>query len=159
MIIMGIDPGSRRCGYGILHIEKYKIIAAGCGIIKLENKHTAEEKLLFLGKELKKLISEYAPDFAAVETIFYGKNMQTAFTLGHIRGVIIYILRQQTIPVYSYSPREIKQSVSGRGNATKTQVEYMVQSMLNLKVAAKEDAADGLACAICLYNKEKFNLK
>ena len=155
---MGIDPGSRRCGYGILHIEKYKIVAAGCGIIKLEKLHKAEERLLFLGQELKKVINEYNPDYAAVEAIFYGKNIQTTFTLGQARGVILYALAESHIPIFSYSPREIKQSVTGKGNATKIQVEFMIQSILNLKQPAKEDAADGLACAMCLYNKEKFNL-
>jgi crossover junction endodeoxyribonuclease RuvC len=158
MILMGIDPGSRKCGYGILHIENYKIIAAGSGIINLISKSCLEDKLLFLGKELKKIIEEYKPDFAAVESIFYGKNIQSAFTLGHARGVVIYTLRESNIPVFSYSPREIKQSVTGKGNATKQQVEFMVQSILRLKNPAKEDAADALACAMCLYNKEKFKL-
>ena len=158
MIIMGIDPGSRCCGYGLLHIEKFKIIAAGCGVVRLENKKRIEDKLLLLGYELKKIINEYKPDVAAVETIFYGKNIQTAFTIGQARGDIIYSLAECEIPIYSYSPREIKQSVTGKGNASKTQVEYMIQSILNLSQPAKEDAADGLACAMCLYNKEKFNL-
>jgi crossover junction endodeoxyribonuclease RuvC len=158
MILVGIDPGSRKCGYGILHIEKYKIIAAGYGIINLKPTDALEDKLLYLGHELKKLIDEYKPDFSAVEAIFYGKNIQTAFTLGHARGVLIYTLRENNIPVFSYSPREIKQSVTGKGNATKLQVEYMVQSILKLKKPAKEDAADGLACALCLYNKEKYVL-
>ena len=127
MIIMGIDPGSRRCGYGILHLEKYRIVAAGCGIIKLEKFHKAEDKLLFLGQELKKIINEYNPDYAAVEAIFYGKNIQTTFTLGQARGVILYTLAESHIPIFSYSPREIKQSVTGKGNATKIQVEFMIQ--------------------------------
>ena len=155
---MGIDPGSRRCGYGILHIEKYKIVAAGSSVIKLDIKTNLEDKLLELGKELKNIIYQYRPDFSAVEAIFCGKNIQTAFTLGHIRGVIMYCLKEHNVPVFSYSPREIKQSVTGKGNATKQQVEYMVQSILRLNNQAKDDAADALACALCLYNKEKFNL-
>lgn len=155
-IIIGIDPGSRRCGYGILHIEKYRIIAAGSGEIKLDKIEKFEDKLLYLGIELKNLYREYGPTVAAVESIFYGKNIQTSFILGHARGVILYTLSERTIPIYSYSPREIKQSVTGKGNATKQQVEYMVQSILKLKQEARNDAADGLACALCLYNKEKF---
>ena len=153
MILMGIDPGSRKCGYGILHIERNKIIAAGSGIIKLEVKSALEDRLVLLGEELRKLINEYKPDYSAVESIFYGKNIQTAFTLGHIRGVIVYSLKAGDVPVYSFSPREIKKSVTGKGNATKAQVEYVIQSMLNLKKPAKEDAADGLACAMCLFNR------
>ena len=153
MILMGIDPGSRRCGYGILHVEKNKIIAAGSGIIRLESKGCLEDKLVYLNSELIALIDEYKPDVSAVEAIFYGKNIQTAFTLGHVRGVIVFSLKSNGIPVYSYSPREIKQSVTGNGNASKKQVEYVVQSLLNLKTPAKDDAADGLACAVCLFNR------
>ena len=155
MILMGIDPGSRRCGYGILHVERNRIVAAGSGIIKLENKVALEDKLVFLNEELKSLVAEYKPDVSAVEAIFYGKNIQTAFTLGHVRGVIVFSLKANGIPVYSYSPREIKQSVTGNGNASKSQVEYVVQSLLKLKTPAKDDAADGLACAICLFNRIK----
>ena len=159
MILIGIDPGSRQCGYGIIEVKNYKIVAAGSGIIKIKPTLNFEDKLYFLSVELKKIIEQYKPDFASVESIFYGKNMRVAFTLGHFRGVIVYCLREQNIPVYSYAPREIKHSVTGRGNASKAQIEYTVQSMLKLSSPAKEDAADGLAAAICLYNKEKFNLK
>ena len=156
MILMGIDPGSRKCGYGVLQVEKYKIVAAGSGIISIKTSLPSEDKLLYLAEGLKKVIDEYKPDYSAVEDIFYSKNIQTAFTLGHFRGVIIYSLRASGIPVYSFSPRAIKQSVTGKGNATKAQVEYTIQSMLKLKTPATEDAADGLACAICLYNKKKY---
>jgi crossover junction endodeoxyribonuclease RuvC len=158
MIIMGIDPGSKRCGYGILEVQKYKIVAAGCGVIKISEKLCFEDKLLYLSTELKKVISLYKPDFSAVESIFYGKNIAVAFTLGHFRGVIVYSLRETGIPVHSYTPREIKQSVTGRGNASKIQIEYTVQQMLRLQSPAKDDAADALACAICFFNKERFLL-
>lgn len=158
MILMGIDPGSRKCGYGILHIDKYKIIAAGCGIIKLNEKLSLQDRLLQLYNELSKLIAEYKPDFVAVEEIFYGKSIHSSFTLGNIRGVILLILKMNNITTYNYSPREIKQSVTGKGSATKKQIEYIIQSILKLSQAPKEDAADGLAIAMCLYNKEKFNL-
>jgi crossover junction endodeoxyribonuclease RuvC len=158
LIILGIDPGSRNCGYGIIRIDKYKIIEAGAGIIKLKASDKLENKLKQIGSELTQIIQDYKPDFASVENIFYGKSIQTAFTLGHVRGVILYCLTQNNIPVYSYSPREIKQSVTGRGNATKQQVEYIVQSILKLSNPAKDDAADALASALCLFNKEKFSL-
>jgi len=158
MIILGIDPGSRNCGYGILHIEQNKILAAGSGIIKLATRLNINDKLLLLGQEIQLLLHEYQPDFSAVEQIFYGKNIQTAFILGHVRGVIIYKLKEANVSVFSYSPREIKQSLTGKGSASKKQVEFMVQSILKLKKPALEDAADGLACALCLYNKERLLL-
>ena len=155
MIIIGIDPGSRRCGYGILKLEKYRIIEAGAGVIVLDSKKSLPEKLQLLGSELRKILLEYKPDFASVENIFYGKSISSAFTLGHARGVILYCLSDLNIPIYSYTPKEIKLSVTGKGNASKQQVEYMVQSILRLSKPAKEDAADALASALCLYNKEK----
>ncbi|MCK9329191.1 MAG: crossover junction endodeoxyribonuclease RuvC [Candidatus Cloacimonetes bacterium] len=158
MILLGIDPGSRKCGYGILHIDKYKIIAAGCGIIKLDEKKSLQDRLLELYNHLSKLIDEYKPDVAAVEEIFFGKNLHSAFTLGNVRGVILLLLKMNNILTYNYSPREIKQSVTGKGSASKKQIEYVIQSILNLKQAPKEDAADALAIAMCLFNKEKFNL-
>jgi len=156
MILLGIDPGSRFCGYGILQIERHQIYAAGHGVITVKQSLCFEDKLLFMRDEIKKVICEYKPDFSAVEAIFVGKNIQTAFTLGHFRGVIVCSLRESGIPVYSYSPREIKQSVTGRGSATKNQIEYTVQSILKLQTPAKADAADALACAICLFHKRRY---
>ncbi len=159
MILLGIDPGSRICGYGILEVEKHKILAAGCGTIKNKEKESLSERLLVVYNGLKKIIEEYKPDVAAVENIFYGKNIQSSFTLGHVRGVILLLLAQYGIPCYEYSPREIKQSVVGSGSASKKQVVYMVQSILQLKTqVVTYDAADGLAAALCLFNKEKFVL-
>jgi len=158
MILIGIDPGSRYCGYGILQIEKYQIYAAGHGVVSVKQSLSFEDKLLFLREEIKKVIDQYQPNYAAVEAIFFGKNIQTAFTLGHFRGVLVCTLRESGIPVYSYSPREIKQSVTGRGSATKSQIEYTVQSILKLQTPARSDAADGLACAICLFHKKRFEL-
>jgi len=159
MIILGIDPGSRICGYGLLEVEKHKILAAGCGTIKNKDKEALSERLLVVYNGLKKIIEEYKPDVAAVENIFYGKNIQSSFTLGHVRGVVLLLLAQYGIPCYEYSPREIKQSVVGSGSASKKQIVYMVQSILQLKTQTiTYDAADGLAAAICLFNKEKYSL-
>ncbi|MCL1827028.1 MAG: crossover junction endodeoxyribonuclease RuvC, partial [Candidatus Cloacimonetes bacterium] len=116
-VIIGVDPGSRRCGIGILHVENSRIIAAGYDIIKLDKICKLEDKLLFMGASLEKICEEYKPTVAAVEAIFYGKNIQSAFTLGEARGVILYTLAHQHIPIFSFSPREIKQSVTGKGNA------------------------------------------
>ena len=106
---------------------------------------------------MDKIIAEYKPDIAVVETIFYGKNIKSAFTLGHARGVIMLALAQHDIKIEEYSPREVKKSVVGNGNASKEQVAYMVQKILNLSTKPKtEDAADALAIALCQFNKNKF---
>ena len=157
MIILGIDPGSLNVGYGIIQVEKRKIVAAGCDTIKINPKLQLTERLVQIHAGMDKIIAEYKPDIAVVETIFYGKNIKSAFTLGHARGVIMLALAQQNIKIEEYSPREVKKSVVGYGNASKEQVAYMVQKILNLSTKPKtEDAADALAIALCQFNKNKL---
>jgi len=158
LIILGIDPGSYNVGYGILQIDKRKILAAGCDTLIINRKTELAQRLVEIHKGIDRIISEYKPDIAAVETIFYGKNIKSAFTLGHARGVAMLAIAQHNIPITEYSPREVKKSVVGNGNASKEQVEYMVQKILKLKNKPKtEDAADALAIALCHFNKNKFN--
>ena len=160
MIILGIDPGSYNVGYGILQIEKRKIIAAGCDSITIGKSISLDERLVKIHDEISKVIAEYKPDISAVETIFYGKNIRSAFTLGHARGVILFSLAQANIKIKEYSPREVKKAVVGNGNAAKEQVKYMVQRILNIDLSEKsEDATDALAIALCEYNKNKFLMK
>ena len=157
MIILGIDPGSLNVGYGILQVEKRKIVAAGCDTIKINPKLQLAERLVQIHSGMDKIIAEYKPDIAVVETIFYGKNIKSAFTLGHARGVILLALAQHNIEIVEYSPREVKKSVVGNGNASKEQVAYMVPKILNLSTKPKtEDATDALAIALCQFNKNKF---
>jgi len=157
LIILGIDPGSKFCGYGILEVEKRKIIAAGCDVISVAKIADFPERLKIIHKGISEVVEKYKPDMAAVESIFYGKNIRSAFTLGHARGAILVALAQKDIPIAEYSPREVKKSVVGNGNASKEQVLYMVQRILNLKTApVSEDAADALAVALCHFNKVRF---
>ncbi len=157
MIILGIDPGSKYCGYGILEIEGKKIVAAGYDVHKIKSSLSFSEKLYEIYSKVKKMSNEYKPDIAAVETIFYGKNIKSAFTLGHVRGAILVALAEKKIPIEEYSPREVKKAVVGNGNASKEQVQYMVQKILNLKAfPTSQDASDALAIALCQFNREKF---
>ena len=159
MIILGIDPGSLNCGYGILQIEKRRIIAAGCDVIQVKSTLSLPDRLKIIYEEISRVIAEYKPDIAAVESIFYGKNVRSAFTLSHARGVILLSLAQADIPVMEYSPREVKKSVVGNGNASKEQVEYMVKKIVNLKnKPTTQDATDAMAVALCQYNKERFRV-
>lgn len=160
MIILGVDPGSQNCGYGIIEIEKNRIVAAGCDVIGVDPTLPLEKRLTIIHAKIKKVIDEYKPDMAAVESIFYGKNIKSAFVLGHARGVILLALAQNNIDIFEYSPREVKRSVVGNGNASKEQVEYMVQKILKFSVEQKSsDATDALAIAICHFNKERFRAK
>ncbi len=160
MIIIGIDPGSHVCGYGILQLENNRIVAAGCDVIKINPNLDLAERLAVIYSEIDQIIDEYKPDIAAVETIFYGKNIKSAFTLGHARGAILLALAQRKIKIVEYSPREVKKSVVGNGNASKEQVEYMVKKILKIDIKPEtQDATDALANALCLFNKIKLGIK
>jgi crossover junction endodeoxyribonuclease RuvC len=159
VIIIGIDPGSRFCGYGILELEKRTIVAAGCDVIRINEKLDLSERLKILYREVCQVLETYKPDVVAVESIFYGKNIQSAFTLGHARGVILLAIAEKGIKFCEYSPREVKKSVVGNGNASKKQIRYMVQQILKLKTAPpNEDSADALAIALCHYQRFKLGI-
>ncbi len=157
MVIIGFDPGSRFCGYGILQIENKRIIAAGCDVIKLDQKKKLSNKLADLYTIISSVLKEYKPDIAVVETIFYGKNIQSSITLAHARGVLLQACALSHIKVYEYSPREVKKAVTGNGNGSKLQVRQMIQKIIGLKEEIKsEDASDALSVAYTHYNKIKF---
>jgi crossover junction endodeoxyribonuclease RuvC len=156
-LILGIDPGSRYCGYGLLQVENRKIVAAGCDVIKVPTELDLPGRLNFIYTELTKVILEYKPDVLSVESIFYSKNVRSSFILGHVRGVVLLLGSLHKMLVAEYSPKEIKKSVVGNGNAAKQQVSYMVAQILKLKQEnPSEDAMDALAAALCYYNREKF---
>jgi len=159
LIILGVDPGSIACGYGLLHTQKRKIIAAGCDVIAPKATAPLSERLKFIYQKFNETLEQYQPDVAAIETIFHGKNIKSAFVLGHARGVLILALAQHNIPTYEYAPREIKSAIVGNGNASKQQVQYMVQQMLDIDLSsATHDATDALAIALCHFNKHRWSL-
>ncbi|MDD3051944.1 MAG: crossover junction endodeoxyribonuclease RuvC, partial [Candidatus Cloacimonetes bacterium] len=154
MIILGVDPGSRNCGVGILETNKNKITAAGCDVIKLNVHHILPLRLSELYDGVIRIINQYKPDIAVVETIFYGKNISSSFVLGHARGVILLAIAQSGIQLFEYSPKEVKKALVGNGNATKKQIRYMVKHMLNIDLSGKsDDATDALAIAVCQFNR------
>ena len=157
MLILGIDPGSRFCGYGLLQFEGRKVVAAGCEVIDVSATKDISERLKLLHEQMSAVIHEYKPDMAAVETMFLSKHVKSIFTLGHARGVLLLALAQYQIPLAEYSPREIKKAITGNGNATKQQVRYMVDSIFKLtQKPAKDDAYDALAVAYCHFNRLRF---
>ena len=150
MIILGIDPGTNITGYGII---KYKVNTCkhiASGIIKLTSHLPIPNRLKIIYEELSKLIRNFKPDEFAIETAFYGKNVQSAMKIGYARGVSILAAANNGIPTSEYSPREIKKSVVGNGAATKEQVNYMIKTLLNVKTdKMKSDESDALAIALC----------
>jgi len=151
MVILGIDPGTAITGYGVIEILGNKIKPIDYGCIVTDKKSSAAERLLLLDKELSKIIKKYKPKRIAVEDIFFFKNLKTAIKVSQARGVILAAAaRLKTASIEEYTPLQIKQAVSGYGRADKKQVQKMVKAILNLKEIPKpDDAADGLAAAIC----------
>jgi crossover junction endodeoxyribonuclease RuvC len=141
----------------LLEIERRKIVAAGCEVIKIDERKPLTERLCILYEEINKVLHDYNPQIAAVESMFFGKNIQGIFSLGHARGVIMLALAQQGIPIHEYSPREVKKAVVGNGNASKLQVRYMIGQLLPIaKEKLTSDAADALAIAMCHYNRKRI---
>ena len=149
-VILGIDPGTLATGYGVLSIAGGKIELHVCGAIRNRRQTPLPERLKYIDEELSKIIDAYRPQGLAIESAFYGKNAQSALKLGHARGVSMLTAARVGIPVSEYSPREIKKAVTGNGNATKFQVEYMVRSLIRFeKKQMMLDTSDAIATAIC----------
>ena len=149
-IILGIDPGTTIMGYGLIHVKGKKIEMLNFGIIQLNKLPTHADKLKRIFDRLDGIIREYKPDEMAIEAPFFGKNVQSMLKLGRAQGVAIAAALLHNIPFEEYTPRRIKQSVTGSGASSKEQVAAMLQKTLNIKEMSKYlDATDGLAAAVC----------
>lgn len=159
MIILGIDPGTATTGFGVIEksknkSQKLKVIDYGC--IKTSANSSTAERLDKLYKELNSLINKYKPDIAAVEDIFFFKNLKTAIKVSQARGVILLAIAKKKIKLAEFTPLQVKQAVACYGRAEKLQVQKMVKTLLGLKEIPKpDDAADALAVAICCANTVK----
>lgn len=155
-IILGVDPGLATVGYGFIEIKNKKPNFVACGCIETKPSTDFKDRLNIINQELTQLIKKYKPDVCGVEELFFCKNVKTAMSVGHARGVIIMTLSQNNIPIKEFTPLQIKQSVTSYGKASKKQVEDMVLLSLNLKQRPKrDDASDALAIALTtLYNQE-----
>ena len=149
-VILGIDPGTTVLGYGIIHVQNNKLSMLTFGIVQLSKLTNQPDKLKRILDRLNGLITEYKPDEMAIEAPFFGKNVQSMLKLGRAQGVAIASCLNHNIPYEEYSPRRIKQSVTGSGNASKEQVAAMLQKLLNFDEMPKYlDATDGLGVAVC----------
>jgi crossover junction endodeoxyribonuclease RuvC len=150
MIILGVDPGTNYTGYGLIRAHKNSFTKIVNGLIKLPSNKSLTEKLEIIYAELDKLIKTHKPDEFAIETAFYGKNVQSAMKIGYARGVSLLAAVHNKIPTSEYSPREIKKSVVGNGAASKQQVSFMIKSLLDIKnTRMRFDESDALAIALC----------
>lgn len=160
MIILGIDPGTAIVGYGLISSEKSSLKALDYGCIETSKKLPQAERLLIIGEELKKIIKKYKPQAAAVEELFFFKNLKTAIKVSEARGVILFAAKSAGLEIAEFTPLEVKIATVGYGRADKQQVQKMVKIILGLKeIPRPDDAADALAIAICAANNLNFERK
>lgn len=158
-IILGIDPGTNIMGYGIIHQKDTKIQLISLGVIQLSKYDNHALKLKKIFERTLSLIDEYKPDEFAIEAPFFGKNVQSMLKLGRAQGVAMASALYRSVPIFEYSPKKIKQSITGNGNASKEQVSAMLVSLLSIKDVPKYlDATDGLAAAVCHYFQKSPDL-
>lgn len=159
MLILGIDPGTAITGYGLCSVESDKIKVLDYGCIRTTSKENAALRLLKVYETLEQLIREKQPQHLAVEQLFFNKNVRTALIVGQARGVVLLAAAKANIPVWEYTPLQVKQAVTGYGQATKKQVQEMVRLFLNLsELPQPDDIADALAIAICHAHSFVFKM-
>jgi crossover junction endodeoxyribonuclease RuvC len=152
-IILGIDPGIADTGFGVISEINGKLLCIEYGSIKTAAKLPLAERLEILSVELDKIIKKHKPTLIAVEQLFFCKNVKTALVVGHARGIVLLIARQNKLPLFEYTPLQIKQAVAAYGQAGKLQVQRMVKILLAMdNLPQPDDAADALAAAICACN-------
>lgn len=152
-IILGIDPGTKTTGFGIIKKEynSFEVIDFGCITPKYSD--SLHKRYLIIFNSIEKLIKKYKPCSVSIETQFVKKNIQVAIKLGMARGSCIIAAARNDIPIYEYSPRKAKLSITGNGGASKEQVNKMIKTLLNVNEKIPEDAADALALAFCHGNQ------
>lgn len=154
MIILGVDTAMRCTGYGVLEVIGDNFNVLDCGVIKNHPKVPHSECLRRLSGGIRELIKNYKIDMAAIEGAFYGKSVRTIMILGYARGCVMTVLAENNIPIYAYSPKEVKLSAAGAGYASKDQVAVVLSSILGIDISKIEnDATDALGLAMCHANR------
>ncbi len=158
MLVLGIDPGTATTGYGLVREHPDgRLEAVAYGVIETKPRLPMPQRLQQIHAAITALIAQHAPDAAAIEALFFGKNVTTAITVAQGRGVILLALAEAGLPIHEYKPSEIKQAIAGYGNADKGQVQEMIRQLLGLdEIPRPDDAADGLGVAITDLNSSRF---
>lgn len=150
MLIIGIDPGYAILGYGVISYEGNRFDVLEYGTVTTSAEEDLPERLKTIYDALTELFQKYRPDAVAIEELFFNKNVTTALIVGHARGAAVVAAAKAGLPIFEYTPLQVKQGVVGYGRADKKQVQFMVKTLLNLKEIPKpDDAADALAVGIC----------
>jgi crossover junction endodeoxyribonuclease RuvC len=150
MIIVGIDPGLATVGFGVIQKGEEKIIPVSYGCIQTSSEKQTSERLLEIYNEINALFEKYNPQAVAIEKLFFNKNVTSALSVSEARGVILLAAQRKQIPVFEYTPAQIKQAITGTGHADKRQMQEMITRVLGLdELPRPDDAADGLSIALC----------
>ena len=157
-LALGIDPGTATTGYGLVRLlPDGELVAVSFGIISTPKDATPSARLEMLYNDLRKLLKQHKPDTSAVEKLFFARNVTTGIAVGQARGVVMLALQQAGLEIFEYTPKEVKNAVSGYGNAEKKQVQEMVRALLQMDSIPKpDDAADALAVAITHLNTKRY---
>lgn len=157
-IILGVDPGSRKTGFGVINAQGSRLDYLCSGVVKIPDADLSQ-RLQTIFTSLTDIITEYTPREMAIENVFMAKSAGSALKLGQARGAAIVAATNQELSVFEYEARKVKQAVVGKGGADKFQVQHMVKTLLNLSSRLQEDAADALAVAICHANTQQLLIK
>ena len=149
MRILGIDPGTAITGFGVIDYDGRSFKFVDAGVIRTPKEQPMNERLSTVYDEMHELLKEFKPDVMSIELLFFARNVTTAMTVGQSRGIVMLAATQAGIPIYEYTPMQVKQAVTGYGKADKKQIQEMVKNLLKLdQIPKPDDAADGLAIAI-----------
>lgn len=156
--VLGVDPGTATTGWAVLEENKGKINPIAYGHISTSSKNSVSDRLKEVADDLAEIIEKYKPREAAVEDIFFFKNQKTAVKVSQSRGAILLTLENKKVKIFSYTPLQVKQALTGYGRAEKKQIQIMVKNILKLKSIPKpDDTADAIAIALCHLNSRKIN--
>ena len=152
VVVLGIDPGTANTGYGVVRSASQRLAALDGGVIATDAREPLERRLARIHERVAALIAEHEPSALAIEELFFGRNVRTAFAVGQARGAVLLSAGLAGVPCFSYGPQAVKQAVCGSGRAEKEQVQRMVRALLSLPAKPDADHADALAVAICHAN-------
>lgn len=157
-LVLGIDPGTAATGFGLVRSEEDdRLVAIAFGVLQTPANEALPQRLLLLYQQLNQLLLLHRPQAVAVEKLFFQRNVSTAIAVGQARGVVLLAAAQAGLPVFEYTPNEVKQAVAGYGSAQKRQVQEMIRVLLNLPAPPRpDDAADALAVAITHLSTKRF---
>ena len=148
MLVVGIDPGTRQLGWGIVRRDGSRLVHVAHGVTHTAASEPLAQRMCQIESSLVAILQRYRPSVSSVETLFFHRDAQAAAKLGHARGVVLLVLARAGLPVFEYQPAKVKRTVTGRGQAEKRQVALMVRALLSLERPPPSDAADALALAI-----------